>query len=524
MVERTFNILFKSNIGELVTKSKSLGTELEKQISQNSKLVNSGKSQLNSYNQINEALNQMVSKSDRTADEMEQLEKASRQVSKNIKDIESPFETILSDLVPFGGLLVGQNQRLNNLADAFGKVEEAGGFTNVLSDYMANFGSKVTSVGASIQNAFGGGFTGIMSTASASISSLGASFTALLPILAPIAVAIGAIIIAIFTLQRMWANNVGGMQTTFNKFIATTQQIWNRFVVKFDRALRAIGPIVKIIIDQAMRPLFNLLNLISGLIDGLFYIIMPIADAIGEVGSAFSEIFNIMGDGQDTFDMFKILGGTLKFIGQIIGSILKVTLRPFIEGFKILASIIGFILTPFKALFSIIQDSVGQISNFGDLIQTSFDNGPINIFKGILEFIQNILNGIFGTLDGIKTAVSDAFNIEPLNTLLDGIGVVGGAVSSLADTAGGLLGDLGEGLASLGGAIFGESPQAAQAQAATSSLQSGPISTSQITRNNANTVNNNNNVVVNSSGPISQEAAPGIGNIISSMLTTNSRL
>lgn len=542
-----FEVMVNTNIANVLSSFEKMGLTLASSVKKNQEITKSVHSQLGASLQLKQSYEAQLIALDKASDEYKSMSANISAVKTEIKGIENPFEKILTDTIPFGDQLVNSKNKIEGLSNAFNKVEEAGGFTNVLSDYMGNFQKKVGALSGGLQKAFGGGLQGLLTQGATSISAIGGSFAGLLPIIAPIAVAIGVVIAAIFTLQRMWVNNVGGMQTTITRFIATVGQVWNRFIVQFDKSLRALSPVVKIIIDTIMSPLFSLFSLISGVLDGIFAIITPIFEAIGEVTQAFTEAFGVVGEGAETFDVLKILGGILKFIGETLGVIIKFGLAPLITGFKFLASVIGFALSPLKILIDVFSKGFSEIGKVGKMFQDVFNPKPAEDFKKSLNPLIDIFNFLLGIIKQVQQAITGAFNTDLVKGFTDSIvnglgGVLQGVDSALggigsstlnalqpvADLVGGISNSIGgtlQGLLDFGQSLFGSGQAQPVAQEQMSSVISAqPISTSQFNNNNSTVVNNNNNVSVHSAGAITQDSAYGIGNVISSSLITSKRL
>ena len=117
----------------------------------------------------------------------------------------------------------------------------------------------------------------------------------------------------------------------------------------------------------------------------------------------------------------------------------------------------------------------------------------------------------------LKESMIEAFNsplLKPFRDFLDGILDTINAIVKAWDA---LTEALGMGSEKANNSVNIDSESARTAMG-------GPIMASQVVnQQRSNTTNVNNTVSVHSSGPITQESAPGIGNLIASMLGTQSR-
>ena len=101
------------------------------------------------------------------------------------------------------------------------------GFLSSLQTGMMAFGSTATAT-----------FGGLMPM----VAAFG---TAVMAALGPIAL----IAVAIFALKKAWDNNLGGIQTQWNKIMARVMDIWGKFEMGINQFMQDISPIFKPIFD-----------------------------------------------------------------------------------------------------------------------------------------------------------------------------------------------------------------------------------------------------------------------------------
>lgn len=320
MVDKTFKIDFVTNIDKLLTgtarmlkdftDTKTTAAKLEKSIEKSAKHI--------------------------------------EKMSKDMKDVQKPFEDLFSSLVPFGGKLVEQNRRITEMINNLSKVKEAGGFFNIAGKYIGNMAEKTKQAGRLMIDLLGNGVAKASAIAAGGIEGIGAALGSvtvaaapLVAALAAVAAVIAVVVAAVFTLKRMWVNNIGGMQTTFLSFIAKLKTAWSKFVVRFDRMLRKISPAIKVLVNIIGVALSGALEIVTGLVDGLFIALEPIFDAIAEIGAAINEAF---GSGQDDMrgmmDVAKAIAAVFRGIGTAIAFVIKL-MRPFIEMLKLVIKGMG---------------------------------------------------------------------------------------------------------------------------------------------------------------------------------------
>lgn len=80
----------------------------------------------------------------------------------------------------------------------------------------------------------------------------------------PIILAIGA---AIFTLKRIWIQNIGGMQNKFFELTGRIKDLWARFMISFDKSLRTLGPLFQVVFDTIFNTLEPIVDTFEFLIN-----------------------------------------------------------------------------------------------------------------------------------------------------------------------------------------------------------------------------------------------------------------
>jgi len=287
-----------------------------------------------------------------TSKQVEQVEKHISSVKKEMQGIENPFETLLKNVTPFGSSLIRQKERLDELSDAMKKVKANGGFVNILSDYLVGFNRRLKEVNKGMISVFGGGMRGLLTNMTSGFKILLPVIKSLIPTILSVATPVAVVVAAVFTLQRMWKNNIGGMQTFFHRFVGTLKDTWAKFVVGFDTLLRKLSPIFKILFTTIFIPLIGAVKILGSLFNMIFKILTPIFEALSEIGKALLEPFEkfVGKDGKDAFNLIEKLGKVFEWLGKVIGTVLKVVLIPTVTVFKIIGFVLGKIVDGIKFL------------------------------------------------------------------------------------------------------------------------------------------------------------------------------
>jgi len=157
-----------------------------------------------------------------------------KDMNKNISKLSSlPGLGFVDDFVKFG-------DKSNELKDVFTKL--GGNFTSV----MGNFKKSIHATGIA--------FKGLM--------------TKMLPFL-PLIIGIG---VAIFTLKRVWMQNIGGMQNKFFEVVGRLKDMWAKFMIIFDKTLRDLAPLFNIVfsvLSNAIKPILTSFEILINIFNRL---------------------------------------------------------------------------------------------------------------------------------------------------------------------------------------------------------------------------------------------------------------
>jgi len=263
------------------------------------------------------------------------------------KKVREPFELMMGAILPgFNRVITPMVNRFESIGVAMRKVAaEPGGFMGGFTDYISSFSHSVEGVTKGIQTIFGGGMQGMVSQMGVGIKALTAGFSGLFATLLPLLPFILGIIAVVFVLQRMWINNVGGMQTKWFQFTASIRDTWYKFVAQFDSAIRTMGPLI----SAVLTPVFLILSHVVKSVGLALRIVMEIAkpgiEMIAEFGKALTEPFKAVGiggkDASNALDM--ILKAVEKLIPALV-FLVKIVSAPLKLAFMVLAEILKPIL------------------------------------------------------------------------------------------------------------------------------------------------------------------------------------
>ena len=422
-----------------------------------------------------------------TEEETKKLTKNMDAVNKSIKEIESPFEDLLRDSGIWGGMLIDHNKKLDRMIEGFKAAKQAGGFQKVLSDYLSNYNNKLKLVSQYTKDAFGGGITGFLNKAKAGYSQM-------VPVLAnlgktllgfgPIAIGIGA---ALVGLWRAWRMNLGGMQTYFNRFVGQLRDMWHKFILGVDQLLRPLAPLFKVLLNVIFIPLSIILKVISGIFSVIFAILKPIFELIGAIWKPIADLFGKGNkEGNILKGILKAIGAAFDFIGKVVGTIIKIVLIPFWIIIKGITAAVKFIFGIFEGL--------------GKVIKKAFDSPLLAPFRLALE--------------GIKKAVEMVYKF--LKGIWDFLGGIGKAVGGFWDwlTGGGKKAKQEQ---------KGIKEETKGTYDVIQQIKAAPITTTTVSAPKTTNITTNANVDVHSSGAITPESAPMIGDVVASQIITKSR-
>ena len=298
------------------------------------------------------------------------FDKLKKQSSKIDKSVTSSVDNIHNKFKEFTG-----SDALQRPLDAFNKqfVHARNSGKGFFSSMKKGFGGLKTAIGR----------TGLGNIAKVLLKTLG-----------PIAL----IATAFSVLKTMFQANVGGIATTFYKLFGQIKSMIGKFRAHFIKTLRKIGPLIKVILTPLVRGFKIVFAIIEGVVNGIFAIIDPIADAFNEIGKS----LGFMGKQGKQLDLFKpMLKGLtwiLTTLGKIIGWVVKKALQPLIIGFKIL----GFIG---KLIFTPIIDGAKKLMNF---LQPIFD-----MIKKIMDWFK----GVGKKSNDFKANIEHKFGIDKIKGL-----------------------------------------------------------------------------------------------------------
>jgi len=487
MPDRTMKIAVNLDIAQAAKAQDDLQRKFNEHLNSLNKAEKATSSQLGKLYKQRDAWGKVEIETKLTEEETKKLTKNMDAVSKSIKEIESPFEDLLRDSGIWGGFLVDHNKKLDRMIEGFQAAKKAGGFQKVLSDYLSNYNNKLQLVSKYTKDAFGGGITGLL-------NKMKSGFSQMMPVLAnlgktllsfgPIGVVIAG---AVIGLWRAWRMNLGGMQTYFNRFVGQLRDMWHKFVLGVDQLLRPLAPLFKVLLNVIFIPLSIILKVISGIFSVIFAILKPIFELIGAIWKPIADLFGTGAkEGNLLKDILKAIGQAFDFIGKVVGFVMKVILFPF-------WLIIKGITAAVKFLF-------GLFDGIGKAIKKAFDSPFLAPFRWALEGIKKVVEAVYKFLKGIW----------------DFLGGVGKAIGGFWDW------------------ITGGGKKAKQEQKGIKEetkgtydvlqqIKAAPITTTTVSAPKTTNITTNANVAVHSSGAITPESAPMIGDVVASQIITKSR-
>lgn len=172
--------------------------------------------------------------------------------------------------------------------------------------------------------------------------------------LAPYALILGVVAGLVLTIQRAFQRNIGGLGTSWNKFMGNVKESWGKFLIGFDKLLTKLAPVFRLLgaILEGLGSM--LLPIIDGFLYGLDQIITPISEVLGMLytGGTFT----------------KILIGSFRLLGNVIGASFKVAgflLGKFIEGALFVGDIIfGNWGRAFERILNLIAEIIDLVPDF----------------------------------------------------------------------------------------------------------------------------------------------------------------
>lgn len=290
---------------------------------------------------------------DKVNDASKNLTREATRLTSGINVLGFSMNTLLDTAVAFDGKTEGLGLAISGFKTKFNNSQRAGDhfFTSLQLGFEGAFKS-----GAKLK--------GILMTS-----------------LLPLALLAGAV----YTLRKVWDNNIGGIQTKFQEFMGQVKQLWYEFEANFIEVLRTLEPIFTFFFSQLSVVINGLAKLLGGIFKGIGAIIKPFIDAFNEIREAFSFLSNDTSKAANEFNIFAVVASTLgkifEVLGKTIGFVLKFTLLPIVKAFEGLAKIIEFISNAWKNL----------IDRFRE---TTVFKSVMNIFETIRDVIEKLISTI----------------------------------------------------------------------------------------------------------------------------------
>jgi hypothetical protein len=260
----------------------------------------------------------------------EQLKQINEQVKK-MKNQRDAFKDIAGGILPDG--VMKSYDKFSRLNEQFaviadGEKNPMKKFQAVTKDFFADFGSQAKTFASNVQMIFGKGLVGAFKLAGAGIKGLMIGFSGLIPIIASVAAPILAVVAVIYTLKRIWDQNLGGIQTSIFQIGGAFKDFIAKSAVAFDKMLRGLSPVIRILGNVIKMILIPPIKILEGLFLGLMEILTPIAEAIGDAFSPLAELFGMTGEGQGFMDVMNGISAAIQGIGKAVGFVLKIVFTP----------------------------------------------------------------------------------------------------------------------------------------------------------------------------------------------------
>lgn len=319
-------------------------------------------------------------------------DKVAQSTAKSVNGVNKQFQaqqSIVSQLSGGVNLLgFSFNTVFDTLTALDGRMRGAG---RALTEFQGGF-NAVSENGGSMLQALGGGFDNLVAGfKSGAFTIRGVLLTSLAPI--------ALVVAGIYTLKKVWDNNIGGIQTKFSKVVGQMKTAFGKFEVSFIKVLKKLEPFFSLLFDTIFAYIKGFGKLFSGIFSGIGAILSPIIDVFAELGEVLGDAFGSSAKSGGGFvSIMSALGTVLKYVGKTIGFVLKIALIPMTKGIESLAKIIGWLKTGWNKLI-------------GAFKQTSVFKGLMNLFERIRDVIKNVINWVdkipgVDIPDEIKTAVN----------------------------------------------------------------------------------------------------------------------
>lgn len=303
------------------------------------------------------------------------------------------------------GNIFDMNEKMKAFNSSFANVaRSAGGFEGAIGNLFKSFGANMTLFTKNITN------VGALLTKSI-LPAIGAGFKAIIPAvvglgaaLGPILLAVAAIVAAVYTLKKVWELNIGGIQGIVFEFVGTIKDTLYSSIVRFQKLLQKLEPVFKLVFQPLAVQLKWIGVLFKGLMEIVWAIVDPIADAIAELAEPFA---SLQGEGVDPLKKaMEVLGQVFSYVAKGISISLKIALFPI----KLLAKGIATVIDLVKVLWErfkqtkIFQIAVMALAEGWKQVK-EFIDGLIEPFKFLLDTAKEI-----GKFLGIVEEETEAIN------------------------------------------------------------------------------------------------------------------
>jgi len=524
MADKSFNIDFMFNgLGDALGKQEQMNMNLQKQEA-TVKAIN----------------NEMISGlTERELHQSRITKHTSKQLSLS-KEQEGAFGVLIKK-TPLNLLFRGVEgmKEFNRAAGQFKGMN----FGDVVGGQMKNAANTANLFSKNLHKIVGGGMKGMFKNLGGVVKILGASLQSLGASILAIGAPIAIIVAAVFTLKRMWENNVGDMQKYFFKMVGALKDVWGKFSVTFNQALRKLSPLFKILFAAVFMPLTNAIKTVGILLDGVFIVIDPILDALKGLGDALLspfEAFNRVGG--KGIDVMKALKTVILVPFKLAGAAIRYSLLPLTTMFKLVGKLSNLFANAaqkagvFKVLqpiFDAFKDAISSIKEaFNELMEpfTELKLGGGDAFKILAAGIKIALfpltllaKGIAALITGISKLVVGFLKLKFVKGLFAGIVSAVEMMKSAVEALIAPFKFIIQGAEKVYNLLGKDKSTKEKAVA-----EASPVSTQQIIQNQMrnernNVYNNNNNIAIHASGTLNEKSAPRIGDILASKIGFESR-
>lgn len=359
-------------------------------------------SNFNKLMSMQTSLEKGLKTADKTTESFKKMEKELDSVNDQLKEVEKrkdAFGTLIKNTVleKFSDI----NNKFTKLNNAFKELGGKKSFDITLGDFFKDFGKQSTDFSKNISMIFGSGLKGVFKSLGFAIKGLMVGFKGILAALSPILAPVLALAAAAVILWRAWKQNLGGMQTEVFKWVGAVKDAWAKMVVAFDKSLRNLAPVFKVIFKSLSMIIMPTIKVIEGIFLGLIEIINPIAEAIGAIFEPLAELMGFSTEGEGFKIVLEGISKAFQLLGKTIGFVLRVVLWPVVQTFK-------FITYGVKELISVFK-------NLGDASKKMFEESTIGkLFKflGGWEKLKEIMSWIIDKMQAIGGFFDKMFGKE----------------------------------------------------------------------------------------------------------------